>query len=851
MSSGVYSRVIMKEDSSRSALLLGQPNAQLAHRSTSVDWDLVPSGYKRHTGNIWMAQEKTETTDRKKSADAVSADSSSRDLLLLEFGKATMNGMVQRPVNGLTELLDETFKINIPSMTAFDLPTPSSTDQAMVQQAGQAIGMIAPFMAARFGVKGMKYGLGLAESQALLATVTDHAATGFLVGFALTPSGGMGLEFWANRGKQGAIDAGTFAAMGTSADLLRTTFLPAALKAELPLSSRIVRSSLIGGASGVPGGLAHANLHSLFEGRGFASGEQMLGDAAGFALFGALMGPLDAIIPVGDKSKTRLSDHVDELYGKRTPEQEARGRAAVRADLREHRSYDVDLQSFSENRSVWDKVQEAQLEPGDMKRVLNSLAYVREGFAKQRNDSGFMDLEQKGNWLHTMDELDAALDITHGQTSAEVTRSVMAMFGDAWKNKSNFTQHNYDGARVAEVVLSRQTDPGFTNDHVRGIVESNKEHQVSPPGLMGLLYTNRIFGALQTRRSVELVELLEARGSRILEPTEAARLAEFEKFDQQYQSRAGEITRLNRNEQRSAEENARLNDLQARQKAGSLVDDASYDVIQQVSRKIADPYAHELTTTPEGGMALKLTDPEATLFRMSGADHWNVPHESTPWFKESRTGVMADILANLGLGGRRKFTGLNGPETDPFFQFGTIDQCVTSALRTYSDINKILSPAEFAYVQKRLGTMDGAIGNAMKRVGEWLKTDPTLADNPNLKNVPFWDSALKYPERGVHEQNWWVIHRTPEANRSPQQQHFWKEHRYDGLNPKELQDYRRAIRIRERTVEELGREQRLDNGLVPDFEPVMDRRSFDDLRDSYRTQVSSPSDEEKRKQAKR
>jgi hypothetical protein len=258
--------------------------------------------------------------------------------------------------------------------------------------------------------------------------------------------------------------------------------------------------------------------------------------------------------------------------------------------------------------------------------------------------------------------------------------------------------------------------------------------------------------------------------------------------------------------------------LEDRARFGSFITDDDCATLGSLQGKISDPYAHELERTMFGGMAVKLTSKEREMLKLSGIDNWHVPHESTPWYWISRTGVVADILANLGLGGRCKLTRLNGPETDPVFQLGTIRQCVDSGLKTYADIDKILSAQEHQAVNARLGTINSAIDAAMTRLEEWLKNELKVRD---LKGLPFWDVPLKYPDRGVEEANWWSTNRIPEAQRSAAQQDYWTKHRFDGLDEKQKADYLLAIAIRNRAVEELGRELRLDDRFVPDFQPVM------------------------------
>jgi hypothetical protein len=605
--------------------------------------------------------------------------------------------------------------------------------------------------------------------------------------------------------------------------------LDVANSADVSLPTPIVRSSLVGVSSAVPAAFTVAQLQSIFGSQATPSSanQQIARHTAIVPLFRGLLGPMDAIVPTTTAIKTVVTSELEIVYAQRSRYKEARGRVAVRHDLRMHRAYDPDARCMSAEGSVWDKLSAVGFNQTQFLRLMNSLAYLREGFSLQRGNDGLIEPDQKGNWLHTMDELDAALDRTRGDSVADRERALMGMFGDAWKTKFNFTRHNYDGADVARIVLSRQLDADFTSTDLHGIIEANKEHQVSPPGLMGILYTNKIAGVLNAQRGQAWGMLIDVSKNGELSPTQQRELAFWTEIAMEQDYRQFQLAMLREQGQINTltpEELEAMKRLQDRTRFGSFVTDEDYKTLSSLQSKISDPYAHELERTASGGMAVKLTDQEREQLKLSGIDHWHIPHESTPWYWISRTGVVADILANLGLGGRCKLTRLNGPETDPVFQFGTIRQCVESGLKTYADIGKILSEEEHEHVRSRLGTMNSAIDRAMERLKQWLRKELSLQEKTEPQNVPFWDVPLKYPHRGLEEANWWNVNRIPEAQRSAEQRLFWEQHRFDGLTATDKQHYVRAIRIRDRAVEELGKELRLDNRYVPDFTPVMTRR---------------------------
>ena len=552
---------------------------------------------------------------------------------------------------------------------------------------------------------------------------------------------------------------------------------------------------------------------------------QKIAEMASFAMFGTLMGPIDAALLRGAEGKIASPSDIDRVYEARTPGQLRRGHAAVRNDMANHRAFDENAGQLSSTMSVWDKLSAVSFNEAQKSRIMNSFAYVREGFAQRRGVDGCIDPDQKGNWLHTMDELDAVLDKTQGQSPADVERSLMTMFGDAWKTKRNFTTHNVDGRQVALRVLGRQTDEYFTAKDVHGIGEASAEHQISPPGLMGLIYVGMIKTDLNAERCGLLSDLNSRTKSETLTGADAKTYQQLTDLAQSDEERLIELDRLLQLDGPDAAEQARIEELTERTKAGRFLSDEEYAAVNSLQSKISDPYAYPIEPTSSGGYGVRLSELERQLLGRTGLDHWYRPHEDTSWYKESRDGVVADILANLGLGGRRKLTGLNGPDTDPLYEFGTIRECVNSGMKTYADIDKILSPQELVFVKTRLGSVNQGVSRAISRTAEWLlREEPELSKNdPDLEHVPFLsdNAPLVYPSRGAHEFRWRLINKIPEADRKPEEALFWKQHRMDGLDATQQEDYLRAVRIRDHVVEELGKELRMDDRFVPDFRPVM------------------------------
>ncbi len=209
--------------------------------------------------------------------------------LVAEFGASVFDSAIQRPINGLTQLGGKLVGHELPQLNLVDVPKAESSSQVFAQQAGAAVGMLVPFLGTRALVKGAA-GSRLGTGYGSMAV--EGGATGFLMGSVLTPVEG-GQPFWQTRLANGLTDGGTFAVLGVAAKGV-SSIKALGLTAETPLLSRIGKGALAGSVSGLPAGFAHAELHSLTHGHGLASGAEVAGDMAGFALFGGLLGGAQA-----------------------------------------------------------------------------------------------------------------------------------------------------------------------------------------------------------------------------------------------------------------------------------------------------------------------------------------------------------------------------------------------------------------------------------------------------------------------------------------------------------------------------------------------------------------------------
>ncbi|MBA3994219.1 MAG: hypothetical protein C0469_11890 [Cyanobacteria bacterium DS2.3.42] len=233
--------------------------------------------------------------------------SASKPDLVAEFGAAVFDSAIQRPINGLTQLGGKLVGHELPQLHIVDVPKAESIGQVFAQQAGAAVGMLVPFLGTRAlvrGAAGSRLGTGYG-SMAL-----EGGTTGFLMGSVLTPVEN-GQPFWQTRLANGLTDGGTFAVLGVAAKGA-SSVKALGITAETPLLSRIGKGALAGSVSGLPAGFAHAELHSLTRGNGFASGAEVAGDMAGFALFGGLLGGVQ-----GARAHSRFNPNADAAAGEK------------------------------------------------------------------------------------------------------------------------------------------------------------------------------------------------------------------------------------------------------------------------------------------------------------------------------------------------------------------------------------------------------------------------------------------------------------------------------------------------------------------------------------------------------
>jgi hypothetical protein len=205
--------------------------------------------------------------------------------LLSEFGSSAFDAGFQRPVNGISQLAGSLVGRTLPELHLVAPDKPNDRTEAFVQQAGASVGMIVPFLISRAVVRGAFAGrLGTS----ITSSAIEGGATGAFMGAVLTPLE-KGRDFWQGRLANTVTDAGTFAVLGASARWL-SGIRAFALTPESGLLSTVGKGAGIGAISGIPAGLASAELLSLSNGRGLASQHELGKSVTDFAMFGGILG---------------------------------------------------------------------------------------------------------------------------------------------------------------------------------------------------------------------------------------------------------------------------------------------------------------------------------------------------------------------------------------------------------------------------------------------------------------------------------------------------------------------------------------------------------------------------------
>lgn len=206
----------------------------------------------------------------------------------VDFGRAALYSGIQAPITGVSQLIDQVADTHISKSLSF-ISAPEHAEFGSAdwhaQQLGGALGTVLPFLAIH---KGMSTAF---KDTALLSNpISQGASSGFVFGTIFQPSND-GANFWSSRLKNGVSTGITFGALSGLNGAIGKVAESEALSGTF--AQKVAANPIFSGViSGVPAGLVGAEAESLLNGKGFASGQDLVQSAYGYGLIGGAFGAL-------------------------------------------------------------------------------------------------------------------------------------------------------------------------------------------------------------------------------------------------------------------------------------------------------------------------------------------------------------------------------------------------------------------------------------------------------------------------------------------------------------------------------------------------------------------------------
>ncbi len=253
----------------------------------------------------------------------------------VDFGRSALYSGIQEPLTGITQLVDEFASTHLTKTMSLISAPPQSKFGSVdwhAQQLGGAIGMVLPFFAIH---KSMGAAFG---DTALLANPLARSATsGLIYGSVFQPSNS-GDNFWASRLKHGITTGVTFGALTGASSLIGRAAESEAFSGTFV--QKVGGNGIFNGViSGVPAGLVGAEAESLINGKGLASGQNLVQSAYGYAVVGGAFGALSrfdrssSAVAKEDQTALTLDPKSDHLVQTRVPELQPHGRDGMEVVL--------------------------------------------------------------------------------------------------------------------------------------------------------------------------------------------------------------------------------------------------------------------------------------------------------------------------------------------------------------------------------------------------------------------------------------------------------------------------------------------------------------------------------------
>ncbi len=437
----------------------------------------------------------------------------------------------------------------------------------------------------------------------------------------------------------------------------------------------------------------------------------------------------------------------------------------------------------------------------DKEIVWNCLAIVRDMFwrLEQAPDNQVPGYQWNMNWKHTRAEVDQVYDASKllGLSPKETRDALLAsIFSDAIKSRSNFIVHNVHGAEASVQVLSYFLDTGKTHDRrsMERVARACREHQIAPPTFMATVVAimihnknklgkfvpgaitsgdknseavHSIFGKIQnpfevdslttdlqrinfTDRERELLQTIGIRDWFVPHPSDPGSKIGHAVI-------AGDHS-INYN---TPEGFAKIAILRGPDTESIFEDPTIYHSLESAVASFTDSF--------------RVIRPEVQSLAISGLNR-------TKSAIARVTAIMSELFNGVIVGPRSQNMHVSGHES--------IERAIAKAHEKHLDLFRA-EPDSLSEIGRR--KVDGALVRVGALMEEWYRTWGEIPfnpkgvsgmDTPGPGGLPFWNTALKYPERDGYGR---LL--------------------LESLSELELRQYRFADRIREIVVELLRAEQ--------------------------------------------
>jgi hypothetical protein len=183
------------------------------------------------------------------------------------------------------------------------------------------------------------------------------------------------------------------------------------------------------------------------------------------------------------------------------------------------RRTEMDLADYqsSNGSSVLERLRQAGMNSAQYNRVMDVFSAARHYLLSREGPQA---AEQRDTYVHMIGELSEGLDsvrrnhLTPRQTQNAILAQTITDLAKWSGRDGNFFVHHLDGAVAADLLLRPQIGSGFGETDLRHVRHAIMEHQIGPPNIMALFYTNKIKAGLEadglaTKHNLQVAESIK------------------------------------------------------------------------------------------------------------------------------------------------------------------------------------------------------------------------------------------------------------------------------------------------------------------------------------------------------